>query len=123
MELRFEFDGWPPSVNSIYATDWRTKKRFPSGEYKLFKKKIAELLKNQLPPVGIFCLEIHLKGSFHTKKGKVKKLDLSNRIKALEDAMCEALEYDDSLHFQIKCFKVPATADSTLVCLFPLDEH
>lgn len=45
----------------------------------------------------------------YTKNGSPKKIDLTNRIKALDDCICFILEIDDSLIFESSEKKIEST--------------
>lgn len=47
-----------------------------------------------------------------TKAGKPRKLDVSNRIKAIEDAFCRHLDIDDSYIFNIEASKRVGTHEN-----------
>jgi len=56
-------------------------------------------------------------------KSRYKKYDVSNRVKLLEDAVCEALGYDDCQNFTVSVAKRVTTENpSVTVWLFPQGE-
>ncbi len=102
---------WPPTVNRMYIT-LRNGRRVSSklhSDYKLEmtrygslveqnsrervqgaiakKQKLMLLLKFNMPFTMLY-----------TKKGETKRIDCSNRIKAVEDSLCKILDIDDR-HF------------------------
>lgn len=101
----------PPSSNHQYATITRKGKsiRIPSKEVKAFKKqmqewalehrevveKAKEWLKNkyQIQLERHYCLH---RSKLWTKDYRLKKLDVTNRIKAFDDCLCEMMGFDDS---------------------------
>ena len=110
----------PPSSNNQYYLAKRGNKVYhiPSDELKLYKHNmegypllrsvIFELNKNLVRnwvEQGYY-LEIRSIFFFHhsklfTKKNTAKRLDCSNRIKALHDQLCKAIGIDDSLFFRV----------------------
>lgn len=114
------FRGFPmsPSENNMYPTVFsRHKKRFirvPSADLRQFKKD-AELwrlqnlgLVNQTRPIlkrtlatsedALIRVDAYLcfpRDQVYTLKHKRKKMDASNRLKALHDALAEILQIDD----------------------------
>jgi Holliday junction resolvase RusA-like endonuclease len=99
----------PPTTNHLYATVG--KKRIKSKEYKQFRERVRiwmlqhhhelMLARNVSTKVGPRrFLHLDMTFRFHidrilTKDSKPKKLDGSNRVKALEDVLCEMLGIDD----------------------------
>lgn len=65
------------------------------------------------------CELIFTQSKLYTKKGTVKKLDTSNRLKALHDALSEALGIDDSLFFYITAEKRVGLGESVNVNISP----
>lgn len=58
-----------------------------------------------------------------TLKNKPKKLDVSNRIKAIHDSLCKLLEIDDSLFFKVTAEKVVCNGnleESSWIEILPL---
>lgn len=95
---------WPPTLNTAYVnTD---KGRSSTQALRDFKRDCKALVQIQglpnaddLAKCEVFFLELHFIWSGWFKKdGQLKKhLDVSNRIKAIEDAICEAIGIDDGL--------------------------
>lgn len=106
----------PPSVNSMYVNNQKTGGRFPSREAKLFKLECAATLKyTQLAPGVTLLLKarpLALSLEFFwpaskltTKDGRPKRIDVSNRIKGIEDAICDGLDFDDSQFVRVHAVK------------------
>jgi len=115
----------PPSSNNQYALVRRGHKTFhvPSKKltqfqakmqaypytnpdlYLIHKQAIHQWLKEGYP-LEIRCLFFFRRDRIFTKKNTVKRLDVSNRIKALHDCLCKLLEIDDSLFFRVTAEKV-----------------
>ena len=90
----------PPSVNSMYATNWKTKQRFKSKKYGAWIKEAQALLLTQMP-VEVFAGEVTI-DIFVSKTNR--KEDISNRIKAVEDFLVSSkIIQDDSLVTSISC--------------------
>ena len=51
---------------------------------------------------------ITIYSNFMTKSGKVRRIDLSNIFKPIEDGICSALGIDDSLCFNLSLSKIHA---------------
>lgn len=102
---------WPPSVNNMFAHF--NGRRIASKEYRLFKQAASEDLQ-VLPdmshaPHDHYGLEVGFCASdWYTAKGLLwSKKDASNRYKAIEDAVFEALGVDDSRNVAGKFYKLP----------------
>lgn len=125
----------PPSVNGSYATNFKTKRRFPSKELLAFKKLFNSAsihifdgptktsLKDFLQEIKSkkLCLIVQVyfkKERLYTKDGRIKKLDISNRLKSCEDCICKAIGIDDSQIFRIVAEKIPTdTEEQTVISL------
>ncbi|WP_420431420.1 RusA family crossover junction endodeoxyribonuclease [Candidatus Poriferisocius sp.] len=78
--------GFPPTTNNLYRSGKRGL-RYMSTEYRKWKAGmvpyIQESVETSLPDKTPFCLEIALYGID-------RRSDISNRVKAMEDAMVES---------------------------------
>ncbi len=114
----------PPSSNHQYFLARRGSKTYhvSSEELKRFKKNmqyvpylddsfesnkklVLQMVENKQR------LEIKALFRFHhynlyTKSGEFKKMDVSNRLKALHDQLCKLLGIDDSLFFKVSAEKI-----------------
>lgn len=114
--IYIEYDELPPSSNHIYArTRFGTvltkqaKKYAEDFSYQVIRKYLPEI--NQLNRNGVFSLQLRFtfpsllnESAFDPNPKKrpttlYKKIDLSNRIKLLEDCIRDALGIDDSQTF------------------------
>jgi Holliday junction resolvase RusA-like endonuclease len=90
----------PPSVNGMYATNWKTKQRFKSKKYGEWLKQAQAILLQQMP-VELFSGEVTIDIFVSTTN---RKEDISNRIKAVEDFLVTSkIIKDDSLVTSISC--------------------
>ena len=110
----------PPSVNQCYVNVG--KKRVSSASLRKFKNSIAkwhyinktsvaaakeELLTELKRKIALkFIFRFPEKKIYIKKTKRVKKLDVSNRIKAAEDAITDMLGFDDKLVFKVEAEKV-----------------
>lgn len=103
----------PPTVNQIYAGKTR---RYKSPKYKQWLKEFdiyyaknssfhgaRNIIRDALKDVNTF-LDFKLdfcvpREKIYSKANTVKRIDVSNRIKPLFDAMSEALQCDDNRFF------------------------
>lgn len=109
-----------PSSNSQYFLARRGSKTYhiPSEELKTFKRLMAQYPKERQASFTLnrarvlewvkkgYRLECRVVFFFHLKrvmtlKNTPKKMDTSNRLKALHDQLCDLLGIDDSLFFKI----------------------
>jgi Holliday junction resolvase RusA-like endonuclease len=109
----------PPSLNHCYRT-LPNGGRALSSQAKSYKEKTILQIRLQVASLdlSLFHREPELEAVYHfyfapedvyttTKKAEsgYKRTDLSNRIKLLEDCICEAVGFDDRLFFQITLLK------------------
>lgn len=131
--IRFKAPFFPPSVNNAYFTKIARPKNNPSGksvptrvlsnEGKKFKRTFKTWLAREHPhaleffssPTGEYSILVvlHFKGLYNTgwpknAKTRHKKLDASNYIKVLEDALVDACGHDDSQHVCVTMMKAEA---------------
>jgi len=96
----------PPSINTCYATNWTTKRRYRTEAYRewLNACESALLLRDKrykFDPKEKLCMSYAFYSKWINKNGSIKTKDLSNYFKALEDMMNDLLEgFDDSRIFR-----------------------
>lgn len=114
-EVVFSNCPMPPSSNHQYASkvikgrvlhfktkevrDWKSEFDTWCLQNMAGIKFAREFVKDKT--LGVGCLFFFEQARLYTKTGKLKKLDVSNRIKALHDALAEALHIDDSVFMKI----------------------
>jgi hypothetical protein len=122
------FGGWsvevtmPPSVNHAYATV--RGRRVLSAEGRAYKKQVREMFEHLATykmPVW-FQLSIRLFVPLHYKNGPVRRFDASNRIKLLEDAVCEGAGIDDCRIRRVVAEKTNADREYAIVALLIFEE-
>ena len=112
---------YPPSVNKAYATT-RSGRRLLTSEGKLYKQSVRDIIGQrysavtpELNRLGQHPLSLTVKiytsvenrGWLEGKaKNRYKRVDVSNRVKLLEDALFEALGVDDCLVFKLTVEKI-----------------
>jgi Holliday junction resolvase RusA-like endonuclease len=112
----------PPTSNKMYSMWRRGSKTYhvPSPELKAFQGKMLsypiaqekiDWLQTLKGPLSIECFFFFKRERLYTKKEAIKKLDVSNRIKALHDCLCRRLGIDDSLFFEVYAVKMPNLAN------------
>lgn len=79
----------PPTINSYYQ--FKGHRRYVGDAGKKFKADVAQIVSQQPIRFGAEKLSMMVTINFRDKRTQ----DLSNRIKALEDAMCQAGLFDD----------------------------
>lgn len=124
----------PPSVNNMYKILWAQKRHAATNELKAFKKnckKYAAHHADKIPEIATYA-QMQIQDGFWivkfsrifyfdktqilTKKGLPKKIDVANYTKALDDAVCDMLGFDDKYIFVSASRKVineerPGTVD------------
>lgn len=109
----FDLDIFPPSANHLQQST-RSGIRYDTPEYKQFKRDFAALVGDKLAHLKEYdgkllalMIRFHWSGWF-TKSRKLRKgRDVSNRIKALEDAIYKAMGIDDAHTVCVCAFKEP----------------
>jgi hypothetical protein len=101
----------PPSTNSLFATDFRTKRRFMSKEYSAWRAEAVGLINLAWQQAGHPSFLRHLSLRIHV--GLDYTGDISNRIKAVEDAIGEAIpDFPNDRYFDIVSIeRVPGVND------------
>lgn len=92
---------FPPSVNSLYSTDWKTKRRFKSKRYAEWLESARACLWAQC--MGRPYMEAYhcpCKVSFVFGRPDKRTRDISNLIKACEDFLVinKVLRDDSDIH-------------------------
>jgi Holliday junction resolvase RusA-like endonuclease len=117
----------PPSVNKIYRSIGKGRRAL-TAEGKAYKRKVIDALIPELctcPPFKEneplhLSITLHLKALLNkgwpkkTKK-RYKRIDVSNRIKLLEDALFECLGVDDCNVISLKINKVQSAQECSHV--------
>jgi len=127
---------FPPSGNQMYPGKIR---RYPSKELKQFKQDMelwAALNKKDLDKKSTeFCKQLaggkvvrisrfffYPYDRIYTKDGRIKKNDVTNRIKAIDDSITDLMGIDDSLIWEGAEFKCIADdAAHVVVVLSAID--
>lgn len=117
----------PPSVNKLFTTvrDPNTGviKRVLTQQARRIRRLVMAMIDRQLNPAGLYEMQIDIFMPCYTKKGTVRKVDLSNRVKFIEDCVCDALGIDDSHIFRVVLNKRDAADDLTLIEIRPLADE
>lgn len=102
----------PPSSNHIYSTIYQTGRRAKTRDALQFESDFSKwalvngyklgVLKNHLQTFNKKNIKLKferkfyfLKEKIYYKDGKIKKLDVSNYIKMIDDALAKAINIDD----------------------------
>ncbi|MBZ0138018.1 MAG: RusA family crossover junction endodeoxyribonuclease [Planctomycetes bacterium] len=114
----------PPSVNKLFTTvrDPQTGviKRVLTQQARRIRRLVLAMIDRELNPAALYELHIDLYMSCFTRKGLVRKVDVSNRVKFIEDCVCTALGIDDSHIFRVVLTKRDAPQEFTLIEIRPL---
>lgn len=107
-EMRFTLP-MPPSVNALYGVNHRTGQKFLLDEQRRFRSVVIGLVKGRMlreeqrakPLLG----RVQLVAAFHFADRR--RSDVSNRVKALEDALTHAGAYrDDSQIDDLRAYRI-----------------
>ena len=113
----------PPSVNALYQIIFSRRKVELKPEVRTFKTRLKQYIPpTKLDSVSLLKLTIRLYGDWYYKNGKVKKADLSNYEKVIQDALCEQIGQDDALIWEKHTRKVQSPNRVGIeICLQSLD--
>lgn len=116
MEITIPFK--TPTINHLYF-NWNNR-RILTKESRQIKKEIQEITMKSLPFVcpnlndGL-TVEVEIHENWLTKKGEVKKKDISNREKFLIDSIFDALNIDDKYIFEHSMRKVQSKKEYAVI--------
>lgn len=117
----------PPSVNKLFTTVRDPQsgviKRVLTQEARKIRRLVTALIDRQLNPALLYELRIDIHLPCFTRKGEVRKLDLSNRVKFIEDCVCTALGIDDSHIFRVVLTKHDSDAELTEIVILERDQQ
>jgi len=98
------------SVNHLYFTTMKNGKaiRVMTKEGKQHKRAMAFLVHRKYKdlPDQMLEVKISIHGSWHFKNGNPRRMDVSNFIKLVEDALSEGLNTDDRWVWKVTAEKV-----------------
>ena len=116
----------PPSVNKLFATvrDQATGalRRVLTAHARRVRRLILGLVRGHADPEGLYELFVTVRLRAFNSDGGVRKVDLTNRIKFLEDCVCAALGIDDSRVFRVVMLKQHADEEQTCIELRPMSQ-
>jgi hypothetical protein len=83
----------PPSLNGMFATDFKTKRRFASKAYTAWKREAGDALGAQYAAYG--SPSVHKPVRLHIKLGINYQSDIANREKAITDLLVANIDMPD----------------------------
>lgn len=96
----------PPSANSLYATNFKTKRRFKTKEYEAWIKLAESWLLSQKPHWR--GREVMGRANIHIRVPEDTRGDTSNRTKAAEDMLVRAgITSDDRNNYKVTTERDP----------------
>lgn len=115
----------PPSVNKLFAsvrTERGTMIRVLTGQARRLRKTICAMARGRLEPAQLYELHVDVYLPAYTRTGAIRRVDLSNRVKFLEDCLCAALGIDDRQFFKVVLIKHHAATAQTTVTITAYNE-
>lgn len=88
----------PPSVNACFSTNWKTKRRFESKAYELWKKAATPVLMAQYTAAG--APSFHKPLAITIRLGLNYQSDIANREKPLTDLLVANLDMADDRYIE-----------------------
>jgi Holliday junction resolvase RusA-like endonuclease len=123
--VKFTIPGLPPSVNASHFSLGRRLK--PQTRNWIEQAGLMMLGQRRgqspLPPDVRLAFSMRLHGKWLTSKGLSRRVDLSNRIKILEDTVAKACGFDDSRVACIIALKVEDDNERTEVDVYEHHER
>lgn len=108
----------PPSMNKLYAINYRTKSVYMTPEARDFKSKAKMFMTSMnVSSSDRFTLQLDVHTNWMCKNGNIKKVDVHNMIKVVTDAVSERLGFDDSQIFSFTANKVQSNENYCTVTL------
>ena len=123
LPLVFSLPFLPPSVNALFhsVTDNATgrPKRVLTAKARRIRDAIGQFVSGDLSTEAIYELHITVEMSLVTKAGNIRKVDVTNRVKFIEDCISRCLGIDDSQFFRVVLNKLHADHERTVVKVLP----
>ena len=122
--LKIEIPGLPPSVNSAYVNGRKQGVRFKSQAYKDWEKKVDSIMA-KIETIPAFFGQLSVEMDFYrpdwlTAKGAVRRVDVGNFTKVLEDSVFKNLGIDDSNVWTLTARKIDANDYYTVIRIYSL---
>ena len=112
--MNFFIPSLPPSMNAIYQIIFQARIVQLKPEVRAWKTEVKKDIPLWRPVLGegtdgTLWIKMVFVGDWYTKKGKVRKVDLSNLEKVVVDAICEKVGIDDSFVWKVEKRKEQGT--------------
>lgn len=104
-----------PSVNKMFATDWRTKRRFTTKDYAAWQRKAGEALGFQYAAYG--SPAIHKPLALHIRLNLNYASDIANREKAITDLLVATLDMPDDRYIERIVIERDRTVEAAVVTI------
>lgn len=118
-KMKIEIPFKTPSINHLYAQrGWR---KFLTPEAKSLKKEIHKLVpKDSFKKTSQLRVIVEIYENWFTKKGDIKRVDVSNREKFLIDSIFDKLKVDDKQIFDHTMRKIQSDEEKSVVTIIEL---
>ena len=108
----------PPSMNSIYGINYRTKQVYLTNDARYWKSKAKLIIPNfKCTHNDKLNMTLTFNGEWICKNGSIKKKDVHNLVKVVVDAIAEKCGFDDSQVWSFSCSKVQSTEQTVAVTM------
>ena len=104
-----------PTINHLY---WhRGNMKIITKEAKELREQIKKIVHSQPMSLKLTKLEVKIKiyENWYTKKGEIKRKDVSNREKFLIDSVFDALGIDDKFIFKSTMEKIQSEEEESII--------
>ncbi len=106
-----------PTINHLYGQ--HGVRKYLKPEAKKLREKISEICLGRSLELrsGTFklCVHVYIYEDWYTKKGDVKRKDVSNREKFLIDSVFDALGIDDKMIFKHTMEKIQSKEEKCII--------
>lgn len=105
----------PPSVNAMFATDWRTKRRFTTKDYAKWQRTAGASLGAQYAAYGAPSVQKPV--ALHIRLNLNYASDIANREKAITDLLVATLDMPDDRYIERIVIERDRTVEAAVVTI------
>jgi len=121
LPLRISLPFLPPSINKLFATvrdrETGVMRRVLTAHARRIRKLICAMVRGKLVVGALYELQVDVYLAAFTRAGDLRQVDVSNRVKFLEDCLCHALGIDDRQFFRVVLTKYHSHSEQTTVTI------
>lgn len=121
----FVIPSLPASMNAIYQVIYSMKRVELKPDVRLWKNTAKQYINGvKVDPTSLLWIGFEFHGDWFTKAKTVRKVDLSNMVKVIQDVVAEKCGFDDSAIFSQRFLdKIQSEEKAVKVWIGELDEN